>query len=149
MSQNLPPIKKSFVSSDASVAIITHQGKYLLQCRDSIDGIFYPGYWSLFGGAAEKDESPSQTVHREVREELNTLINPVYFSELKFNKNFWSENLELVTRTYFACDLSSSDVKNLVLNEGYDYAFVEYSQMDRLLICPYDRFMIDYHAACR
>jgi hypothetical protein len=39
-------------TADASAAIIiVGNGGYLLQLRDDIPGIFYPGHWSCFGGA--------------------------------------------------------------------------------------------------
>ena len=37
---------------DAVAAIITvEDGRYLMQLRDDIPGIFYPGHWGCFGGA--------------------------------------------------------------------------------------------------
>jgi hypothetical protein len=37
---------------NAVAAIITDErGRYLMQLRDDIPGIFYPGYWGCFGGA--------------------------------------------------------------------------------------------------
>ena len=43
---------------DAVAAIITvEDGRYLMQLRDDIPRIFYPGHWGCFGGAVGPDES--------------------------------------------------------------------------------------------
>ncbi len=44
-------------ASDAVAAIITvEDGRYLMQRRDDIPGIFYPGHWGCFGGAVAAGE---------------------------------------------------------------------------------------------
>ena len=43
---------------DAVAAIITvENGRYLMQLRDDIPRIFYPGHWGCFGGAVRPGES--------------------------------------------------------------------------------------------
>jgi len=51
-------------------AVILVGGAYVLQLRDDIPGISYPGMWSLFGGGLEPDEVPEVGVRREILEEL-------------------------------------------------------------------------------
>src|SRR5262252_4231561 len=42
---------------DAVAAIITvEDGRYLMQLRDDIPRIFYPGHWGCFGGAVSAGE---------------------------------------------------------------------------------------------
>jgi hypothetical protein len=36
--------------------IVDQQGQYLVQFRNNISTISFPGYWSLFRGAIENDE---------------------------------------------------------------------------------------------
>lgn len=52
-------------------AIILVNGLYVLQLRDDIPGIAYPGSWSLFGGALDPQEEPEAGVRREIMEELD------------------------------------------------------------------------------
>jgi len=41
-----------------AIAILHRQGQFLLQLRDNIPGIVYPGHWGLFGGHLELGETP-------------------------------------------------------------------------------------------
>ena len=47
---NVPLAPKDAVAA----LIVLDDGRYLMQQRDDIPGIFYPGYWGLFGGAIEQ-----------------------------------------------------------------------------------------------
>ncbi|WP_295475322.1 NUDIX hydrolase [Synechococcus sp. UW140] len=56
---------------EVALAMLEREGRWLLQLRDDIDGIVYPGTWALFGGHLESGESPAQAVQRELKEEIN------------------------------------------------------------------------------
>ena len=51
--------------------IVDQNGRYLMQLRDNIPTITFPGYWSLFGGALENKETPVNGIRRELDEELS------------------------------------------------------------------------------
>ena len=56
---------------DAVAAIITvEDGRYLMQLRDDIPRIFYPGHWGCFGGAVGSGEDGLVALQRELAEEL-------------------------------------------------------------------------------
>ena len=55
---------------EVAIAILYQEDKFLMQLRDNIPGIFYPGYWGLFGGHLEPGETPDIAVKREVIEEI-------------------------------------------------------------------------------
>ena len=57
-----------------AMAILYREGKFLMQLRDDIPGILYPGLWGLFGGHLELDETPEAGLVREVQEEINYLV---------------------------------------------------------------------------
>ncbi|MDJ0535407.1 MAG: NUDIX hydrolase [Xenococcaceae cyanobacterium MO_207.B15] len=57
-----------------SMAILYREGKFLMQLRDDVPGILYPGHWGLFGGHLESDETPEDGLVREVQEEINYLV---------------------------------------------------------------------------
>ncbi|MFJ6898203.1 NUDIX domain-containing protein [Streptomyces hokutonensis] len=49
--------------------VTTPRQEVLLQLRDDKTGIAWPGHWSMPGGGAEADETPRETILRELREE--------------------------------------------------------------------------------
>ncbi len=56
---------------DAVAALITvEDGRYLMQLRDDIPRIFYPGHWGCFGGAVSPGEDEIEALQRELAEEL-------------------------------------------------------------------------------
>jgi 8-oxo-dGTP pyrophosphatase MutT (NUDIX family) len=57
-------------------------GRFLLQQRDDIPGIVYPGKIGLFGGGRECGETYLQCIVREVNEELSYFIPPERFEYL-------------------------------------------------------------------
>ena len=51
--------------------MIECDGRWLLQLRDDIEGILYPGQWALFGGHLDPGETPEVALRRELEEEIN------------------------------------------------------------------------------
>lgn len=54
----------------ASLLLVDAAGRYLMQLRDDIPGILYPGCWGLFGGGIEPGETPEVAMRRELEEEI-------------------------------------------------------------------------------
>ena len=54
-----------------AVAVLERDGNWLLQLRDDIAGIVYPGTWGLFGGHLDPGETPEQGLRRELLEEIS------------------------------------------------------------------------------
>ena len=57
--------------SEVAIAMIECDGRWLLQLRDDIEGILYPGQWALFGGHLDLGETPEVALRRELEEEIN------------------------------------------------------------------------------
>ena len=95
-----------------ATAILYQQGRYLMQLRDNIPGIVYPGYWAFFGGHIEPGETPLEAVKREVQEEIGyTLpIEPIELGCYCDSK---------IARHVFYAPLTVS-LERLVLAEGWD-----------------------------
>lgn len=53
----------------AGAILVGACGRLLLQQRDDVPGILYPGMLGLFGGHREGGETPLETVRREILEE--------------------------------------------------------------------------------
>jgi len=58
------------MTTSVALAMLQRDGRWLLQLRDDIDTIIYPGHWGLFGGHLEAGETPEQAVLRELEEEI-------------------------------------------------------------------------------
>jgi len=55
---------------EIAVAVLERDGNWLLQLRDDIEGIVFPGTWGLFGGHLDPGETPEQGLRRELLEEI-------------------------------------------------------------------------------
>ena len=93
------------------MAIIYQDGKYLMQLRDEIPTIVYPGVWGLFGGHIELGESPEVGLKRELIEEIN-------YSPSSLTK-FCSIPGGDYLRHFFHCPLTVP-ISDLELKEGWD-----------------------------
>lgn len=105
---------------------ILHQGdRLLLQLRDDIPTILYPGCWAIFGGHLEVGESPFQAVNREIWEEIGfQMKEPVYFRP-------YSD--EHAIRHIFYHPLTVP-LEALNLQEGWDFALVSPPEIDQGLV---------------
>lgn len=96
-----------------SGVLLKKSGKFLLQLRDNISTINNPNTWGLFGGGAEKGESPKETAIRELKEELNLQLKKSDLSLIYSEKNKSREIHIYLTELNRA-------LSELKLNEGQD-----------------------------
>jgi 8-oxo-dGTP pyrophosphatase MutT (NUDIX family) len=66
----------------AAALLIDKRGRFLLQQRDDVPGILFPGKIGLFGGHREGNETFLECVVREVHEEISLFIPPERFEHL-------------------------------------------------------------------
>ena len=66
----------------ACAVLLDPQGRFLLQRRDNVPNILYPGRIGLFGGHREGEETFLECVVREVSEETGYLAPPERFEHL-------------------------------------------------------------------
>jgi 8-oxo-dGTP pyrophosphatase MutT (NUDIX family) len=66
----------------AAAVLVDTNGRLLLQLRDNIPNILYPGKVGLFGGHREGDETFLECVVREVHEELSFYFPPERFESI-------------------------------------------------------------------
>lgn len=103
-----------------AIAILYRQDQFLLQLRDNISGIVYPGHWGLFGGHIEPGETPAVAVERELLEEIGYV--PPMLSEF----SCYSDS-RVVRHVYHAP--LAVELNQLVLNEGWDMALLTPEQI--------------------
>ena len=94
-----------------AVAIIHQEGKYLMQLRDDIPNIAYPGVWGFFGGHIEPEEEPEAALKRELIEEINYQAEQLTL--------FRCDGAGKYLRYIYSCSLTVP-VTELELKEGWD-----------------------------
>lgn len=133
---------------NAAAAILTINGEYLLQLRDSKRGIFFPNHWGCFGGGAEPGESVEQALVREINEELGILLEPGaarYFTRFDFDLGF--AGLAPIWRYFYEIALAPSLMSTLRPREGRDMRLfpAEAILTHDIALTPYDAFALWLH----
>lgn len=141
---NAPP---KLTAGNASAALLVlDDGRYLLQLRDDKPGIWYPGHWGCFGGAADPGEDAAATLRRELREELALEIdNPEWFTRFVFDLRAMGSTE--CRRDYFVVPVTSDALAACVLGEGAAFRpFTAEVALRDLRLVPYDSFAIFLHS---
>lgn len=105
-----------------AIAILYSSNQFLMQLRDNIPNIVYPGHWGLFGGHLEADETPDVAVKRELLEEIG-YVPPIL---CQFGC-YWDAR---VVRHVYHAPLTVN-VNQLVLEEGWDMGLLTPEQIRR------------------
>lgn len=100
---------------EVAIAVLYRDGKFLMQLRDNIPGILYPGFWGFFGGHLEPGETPEIGIFRELEEEIS------YRPPLLMPFDCYAD--EQVIRHIFHGEVTV-EKSQLQLNEGWDLDFV-------------------------
>lgn len=91
--------------------IIRHDGMVLLQKRDDVPGIRYPGKWCFPGGAVEKGEDIFEAAIRELKEETGLKVSK---SNLEFLLDFSDQpDTNLVGRFFLFSTGNNVDIISL------------------------------------
>lgn len=140
--------KQPLHSGDAAAAIIvTDDGRYLLQLRDDIAGIFYPGHWGCFGGAISGNETPLEALRRELAEELEFAA-PAGVEFVRFDFDLTRLAQGRKVRAYFEFHVEAQLVARFVLHEGADMRLFHADELFALAnLTPYDSFALWLHFA--
>jgi 8-oxo-dGTP diphosphatase len=143
----LPVTSFSFDPSHAAAALIIVDGnRFLLQHRDQIAGILYPGYWGCFGGARDAGESAGQALRRELQEELGLDVEGAeYFTAVNYDFRFCGKGITL--REYYVVSIAAPVLDRLKLGEGQGMAAMTSEQIFALSnVIPFDLFAIWLYA---
>ncbi|ARV60216.1 NUDIX hydrolase [Nostocales cyanobacterium HT-58-2] len=121
------------MATHVAIAILYQKDKFLMQLRDNIPNILYPGHWAFFGGHIEPGETPEDAVQREILEEIGYTLPPTF-------SKFGCYPDERVVRHVFHAPLTV-ELNQLVLNEGWDMGLL--TLQDILLGASYSAVSAD------
>ena len=126
------------VHRSVGAVIVDELNRVLLQKRDSIDSIWFPGFWGFFGGGCDDGEDPKRALYREIMEELQVQLQDSDF----FFK--WSFSCSALgggerERSFYIVKFSEDMVNSINLKEGVDYKFFSIQNLPSPLdIVPFD-----------
>ena len=107
---------------EVAIAIIHQNGKFLMQLRDDLPNILFPGHWGFFGGHLEPGEDADTGVRRELYEEIGYVPNTITLFE--------SIEDDRVIRHFYQTELTVP-VEDLELNEGQDIGLCTVADIQR------------------
>jgi 8-oxo-dGTP pyrophosphatase MutT (NUDIX family) len=133
-------------AADAVAALLVlEDGRYVVQLRDALPNIFYPGHWGCFGGAVDPTETPLTALKRELAEELEYAV-PAATEFTRFEFDLSKVGQSKVYRAYFEIQVALADFRRFVLHEGAAFEAVDGRELlARPRVTPYDAFAIWLH----
>jgi 8-oxo-dGTP pyrophosphatase MutT (NUDIX family) len=103
----------------AAALLVTADGRYLMQLRDSNPAIFIPDHWCLFGGSVGPGETAAAAIVRELREELEFSAPEVaFFTEVLIEQPFAPPYTHQIS--FFTVPVNERDLPAMVQHEGAD-----------------------------
>lgn len=100
--------------------------RVLMQLRDDIPGIYYPGEWGYFGGTVEPGETVLAGAFRELEEEIG--YRPAALEPL--DSRYILDHQRWITLHSFTCPLTCP-MEALVLGEGMDFDLMSREEFER------------------
>jgi 8-oxo-dGTP pyrophosphatase MutT (NUDIX family) len=128
---------------DAVAAIIlTPDQRFVMQRRDPLPHIWYPGAWGLFGGGIDPGETEREALLREIKEELDIEVADVTrFTRFQFDFSFAGGTA--VSRAFFEVHLDAVQVSQMRLLEGAALGIMTVDEVLSLAgVVGYDQFAL-------
>lgn len=113
----------------AALCLYDKEGRVLLQ-HHALDNPFLPGYWGFFGGLVDGEESPEQTVRRNMFSKTEYRPHkPVFFVKEK------SLQGGIHTLTYIFIE-TYDETQPIILHEGQGYGWFPIPEALTLQVTP-------------
>ena len=120
---------------EVAIAILHQNDQFLMQLRDNVPGIVYPGHWGFFGGHLDPGESAEEAMWRELAEEIEYI--PPDLTPFRTYRG----DPRVIRHVYVAPLVV--DVEELRLNEGWDLGLLSLEDVQRG-----DRFSAKANQVC-
>jgi 8-oxo-dGTP diphosphatase len=118
----------------SGIVIENTKGKILLHLRDNNPSIPFPNTWQLLGGAREPNETPEETIRREIKEEIE-----INLKDIKLLKIY---NYPEITEHIFHV-IMDLDLEKVKLNEGQKIEFFSKEQAKKLNFGFHDKEYVE------
>ncbi|MBF0239025.1 MAG: NUDIX domain-containing protein [SAR324 cluster bacterium] len=115
------------------VILVNQCSRVLLNLRDLVPDILYPGYWSILGGHTEVGESLEMAAIREIKEEIGYSIPKMRVYAKTIDR---AGQGDLVTLFIAEIDKRSEELE---LNEGRKLAYFSCQEILHAHITPYHK----------
>jgi 8-oxo-dGTP pyrophosphatase MutT (NUDIX family) len=132
------------VGNAVAAILVDADGRYLLQLRDDVPHIWYPGHWGAFGGSVEAGEDELTALHRELEEELEFKFTETR-EVVRFEFDMRPLGLKSYFRGYHEIVVSAVQTSSLVLHEGAEMRWFAGAEALNLKLVPYDSFALFLH----
>lgn len=133
---------------EVAIAILYQNQQFLMQLRDDIPGIFWPGHWAFFGGHLDPGETPEAAMIRELKEEIAYC--PL---QIKLFERY--EDVQVIRHVFYAP--LTVPISELELNEGWDLGlfsledvrrgdrFSDRANQVRPLGAPHQKILLEFY----
>ena len=125
--------------------LVLEDGRYIMQLRDDLPNIWYPGHWGLFGGGVDEGEDGFKALQRELREELELEVTEArLFATIDYDLQ--PIGLDCYSRKYYEVPVTLTAWNRVVLHEGSEVRALRGDEALSLpRISPYDAFALFLH----
>jgi 8-oxo-dGTP pyrophosphatase MutT (NUDIX family) len=132
-------------SNAVAAVVVVDSSRYVMQLRDDIPNIWYPGHWGLFGGAVEEGEDELVALRRELSEELELELERAE-PFVRFDFDLTPIGLKRYFRAYYEVPINAATFGKLVLHEGAEMrALTGDDALSLPRLSPYDSFALFMH----
>jgi 8-oxo-dGTP pyrophosphatase MutT (NUDIX family) len=130
----------------AAALLVAGDGRYLMQHRDDLASINFPGHWCCFGGAIEPGETAEAALRRELREEIGWEAGDMtLFTEHRVVLPFDVPRRETIR--FFAVAIDPAEASRLRVKEGAGLALLHPEELAaKEKVIPWDLAAVLMHA---
>jgi 8-oxo-dGTP diphosphatase len=115
-------VKNDIQFSGAKIALITPDQRILTYLRDVKPDLYMANKWDLPGGGRERDETPIQTILREIKEELGIDLPP---NQITYTAPYESERFPGTLSMFMVGKISKRQINHITFgSEGQKYQFI-------------------------
>jgi len=135
---------------DTSVIILLNKKKEVLLQKKDQGYPWFPGKWCLFGGGIEPGEEPSQTLIREISEEIGSIpSNLKLFKKTSYFENYIPDKIREGELQVYVGEFTGK-ISDISLGEGGGFGFFAENELDTIPIVDYNlKILKEFYSSLR